>query len=72
MAARRPPRKKSYVLWLGIPAALTAGAFAYVADTPLPAGAVGAVVGLFIGVALLAFPNLDRGGPDDSEDGFFH
>jgi hypothetical protein len=73
MAARRPPRKKkSIALWLGAPAALSAGAFAYVADTPLPAGAIGAVVGFFIGLALLAFPNLDRGGPDDSEDGFFH
>lgn len=72
MAARRPPRKRSYVLWLGVPTALTAGAFAYVADSPLPAGAVGAAVGFFIGIALLAFPNLDRGGPDDSEDGLIH
>lgn len=72
MAARRPPRKRSLVVWLGIPTALVAGAFAYVADNPLPAGAVGAVVGLFIGIALLAFPNLDRGGPDDSEDGLIH
>jgi hypothetical protein len=73
MAARRPPRKKkSAALWLGAPTALTAGAFAYVADTPIPAGAVGAVVGFFIGLALLAFPNLDRGGPDDSDAGFFH
>jgi hypothetical protein len=72
MAARRPPRKRSYVLWLGAPTALTAGAFAYVADTPLAAGAVGAAVGFFIGLALLAFPNLDRGGPDDNEDGLIH
>lgn len=73
MAIRRPPRKKrSFALWLGAPTALTAGAFAYVADAPLPAGAVGAAVGFFIGIALLAFPNLDRGGPDDSEDGLIH
>ncbi|MDZ4868484.1 MAG: hypothetical protein SGI91_14290 [Alphaproteobacteria bacterium] len=71
MAARRPP-KKSLVLWLGVPMALSAGAFAYVADNPLAAGGVGAVVGLVIGIALLAFPNLDRGGPDDSEGGIFH
>ncbi|MBL8783127.1 MAG: hypothetical protein JNL06_19495 [Alphaproteobacteria bacterium] len=72
MAARRPPRRKSYVLWLGAPTALVAGAFAYVADHPMAAGAVGAVVGFFIGLAMLAFPNLDRGGPDDNEDGFIH
>lgn len=71
MAARRP-RKKNLGLWLGVPTALTAGAFAYVADNPLAAGGVGAIVGLVIGIALLAFPNLDRGGPDDGEDGFFH
>ena len=52
--------------------ALVAGAFAYVADHPMAAGAVGAVVGFFIGLAMLAFPNLDRGGPDDNEDGFIH
>lgn len=73
MAVRRPPRKKkSLVLWLGAPTALTAGAFAYVADTPVPAAAIGAVIGFFIGVALLAFPNLDRGGPADDEDGLIH
>ena len=71
MAARRPP-KRSLVFWLGVPMALTAGAFAYVADNPLPAGGVGAVVGFVIGIALLAFPDLDRGGPYDTEDVMFH
>ena len=32
------------------------------------AGMVGAVVGFLIGIAILAFPNLDRGGPRRSDD----
>ena len=41
---------------LGIPAAVSAAGFAYVADNPLAAAGVGAVVGLVIGFAILAFP----------------
>lgn len=55
--------------WLiGIPTALVAGIFAAVADNPIAAGLTGALVGFFIGIALLAFPNLDRGGPPDRDD----
>lgn len=62
-------RKRRPVLWiLATPAAILAVIFAYVADNPLAAGIVGALVGLFIGIALLAFPNLDRGGPSDTGD----
>jgi hypothetical protein len=32
---------------------------------------MGALVGLTIGIGLLAFPNLDRGGPADNDD-FLH
>ncbi|MBL9095466.1 MAG: hypothetical protein JNK07_00955 [Alphaproteobacteria bacterium] len=60
------------VLWVGAPIAVTAGLFATVADNPVAAGAVGAVVGLFVGIALLAFPNLDRGGPADNDDFMVH
>jgi len=70
--APRKRRKKSLVLWLGVPIALSAGGFAYVASDPVMAGAVGALVGFVIGIALLAFPNLDRGGPEDSDDVMFH
>ena len=57
---------------LGIPAAVSAAAFAYVADNHFAAAGVGAVIGLVIGFAIMAFPNLDRGGPEDSDDVFFH
>ncbi len=70
--APRKRRKRSLVAWLGVPMALSAGAFAYVADNPLAAGAVGALVGFVIGIALLAFPDLDRGGPSDTDDVMFH
>ena len=56
---------------LGIPAAVTAAGFAYIADNPFAAAGVGAVIGLVIGFAIIAFPNLDRGGPEDSDD-IFH
>lgn len=72
MAAPRRRRKRRALPWLITPAVLMAGVFAYVADNPLAAGAVGALVGLFIGIALLAFPNLDRGGPADTDDIIFH
>lgn len=70
--APRKRRGRRLGLWLGIPTALCAGAFAYVADNPLPAAAAGAVVGFVIGIALLAFPNLDRGGPDDTDGMIIH
>lgn len=60
------------VLWVGAPVAVTAGVFASVADDPAAAAAVGAIVGLFVGIALLAFPNLDRGGPADNDDFMVH
>jgi hypothetical protein len=60
------------VLWVGAPTAVMAGVFATVADDPVAAAAVGAVVGLFIGIALLAFPDLDRGGPADNDDFMVH
>ena len=66
MAPRRR-RKRRSILWLVLPATLTGLAFASVADDHLMAGGMGALVGLFIGIALLAFPNLDRGGPADDD-----
>ncbi len=56
---------------LGMPAVLCGGVFAAVADKPLEAGLIGVLVGLFIGVGILAFPDLDRGGPADHDD-FVH
>lgn len=71
MAPRRR-RKRRSLMWLAVPAVLTAGLFAVAADNPLAAGGVGALVGLFIGIALLAFPDLDRGGPADTDDMMIH
>lgn len=59
-------------MWLVVPAVLTAGLFAVAADNPLAASGVGALVGLAIGIAILGFPNLDRGGPADTDDIMFH
>lgn len=70
MAQRR--RKRRSMMWLAVPSVLTAGLFSVVADNPLAAGGVGALVGLAIGIALLAFPNLDRGGPADTDDMMLH
>jgi hypothetical protein len=72
MTAPRKRRKRRTLIWLLVPTVLMAALFAYVADHPLAAGVVGAVVGLFIGIALLAFPNLDRGGPADTDDIILH
>ena len=71
MTAPRRRRKRRVLLWLLVPAVLMAGLFAYVADNPIAAAVVGALVGLFVGIALLAFPNLDRGGPADTDDIIF-
>lgn len=54
-----------------MPSVLCGGVFAAVADKPVEAGLVGVLVGLVIGVGLLAFPDLDRGGPADHDD-FVH
>ena len=64
---KRGPRVLSV---LGISAAVSAAAFSYVADNHFAAAGVGAVIGLVIGFAIMAFPNLDRGGPEDSDDMF--
>lgn len=64
-------RRGRRVLWaLGAPAAVCAAGFAYVADNSFAAAGVGAIIGLVIGFAIIAFPNLDRGGPEDSDDMF--
>ncbi len=52
---------------LAVPAVLVAAVFAWVADNHFAAGFMGAIVGFFIGIAILAFPNLDRGGPADTD-----
>lgn len=68
-----PPRRRSRpVGWiLGIPTSLCAAAFAAVADNMLGAAIMGSLIGLAIGIGILAFPNLDRGGPADTDD-FIH
>jgi len=67
--AKLRPRKGRPLVWLlGVPTALVAVIFAAVADNQLAAGITGALVGFFIGLALLAFPDLDRGGPADRDD----
>lgn len=67
-----PRRRRKPVGWiLGTPTAICAAAFAAVADNMLGAAIMGSLVGLAIGIGILAFPNLDRGGPADNED-FLH
>jgi presenilin-like A22 family membrane protease len=59
------------IMKLAIPTLLSAAGVSYLAGNTLAAAGVGAIIGLIIGVGILAFPNLDRGGPEDSDD-FFH
>lgn len=70
MADKKPQRRRRsrpILLILTIPTLLTAGAFALVADNPITAAWLGAIVGFCIGLGVLAFPNLDRGGPEDTD-----
>jgi len=69
--AKSPKRGRRVLAVLGIPAVVSAAGFAYVADNHLAAAGVGALIGLVIGFAIMAFPDLDRGGPEDSDD-IFH
>jgi hypothetical protein len=70
MAQQR--RRKRPVGWiLGVPTAGFAAMFAAAADNMLGAALMGSLIGLAIGIGILAFPNLDRGGPADNDD-FMH
>lgn len=69
-----PPRRRRRrpVGWiLGTPIAVCAAAFTAAADNMLGAAIMGSLVGLAIGIGILAFPNLDHGGPADNDD-FIH
>ena len=69
-----PPRRRRrpYGWILGVPTSICAAVFAAAADNMVGAAVVGAVVGFVIGIGILAFPNLDRGGPADTDDMMFH
>lgn len=71
MADKQPQRRRRRgrpILWtLALPTFLGAGGFAVVADNPVAAAWLGAIVGFCVGLGLLAFPNLDRGGPEDTD-----
>lgn len=71
MAKRRRMSGWRIVNTLSMPAVLLAAIFAAVANKPYEAGIIGALVGFVIGVCILAFPDLDRGGPADNDD-FIH
>ena len=67
----RPPkgrRGRPVFNLLAMPTVLLASIFGLVADKPFEAAAIGALIGIFIGIGLLAFPDLDRGGPADTDD----
>jgi hypothetical protein len=67
-----PRRRRKPVGWiLGTPTAICAAAFTAVADNMLGAAIMGSLVGLTIGIGILAFPHLDRSGPADTDD-FIH
>ena len=66
--ARRRRVKGRWRYALGIPTVLCAGLFASVADNILAAAGTGALVGLFIGIGIMSYPDLDRGGPADTDD----
>jgi hypothetical protein len=51
--------------------AVCAAGLAAAADNMGGAALMGALIGLAIGIGILSFPNLDRGGPADNDD-FLH
>jgi len=55
-----------FLIWA--PTVVGALGLGAVANQWLPGMITGAVIGFVIGVALAAFPDLDVGGPDDTED----
>lgn len=68
----RPRRRKVLTFnILAMPTVLFASLFAIVADNAAPAALAGALLGFVIGIGILAFPDLDRGGPADHDD-FIH
>ncbi|MEQ1753644.1 MAG: hypothetical protein ABL973_05890 [Micropepsaceae bacterium] len=69
---RRTPRRKTLAVnTLAMPTVLFGCLFAIVADNTAAAAVVGALLGFVIGLGILAFPDLDRGGPADHDD-FLH
>lgn len=70
--AKRPRRKRRSLNILAMPIVLFASLFAIVADNQIAAATLGALVGLVIGIGILAFPDLDRGGPSDDDDMMLH
>jgi uncharacterized MnhB-related membrane protein len=67
----RPPRRgrRGWIVnALAMPSVLLASIFALVADKPFEAAIIGGLIGVFIGLGILAFPDLDRGGPADHDD----
>ena len=66
--AKRPKRKWRVFNILAMPSVLLGCLFALVADNPFPAGMIGVLLGIVVGVGILAFPDLDLGGPVDSDD----
>lgn len=72
MANRGRPRRsgKTILTLLWVPSAIGAIGLGAVANN-MEAGAItGAIIGFVIGLGLASFPDLDRGGPDDSDDMF--
>ena len=72
MAPQRRRRRRPVGWIVGIPTALCAAAFTAAADNMLGAAIMGSLVGLAIGIGILAFPDLDRGGPADNDDMFMN
>ena len=69
--ARSPKRRTLAINTLAMPTVLFGSLFAIVADNTVAAGVVGALLGFVVGLGILAFPDLDRGGPADHDD-FLH
>jgi hypothetical protein len=71
MAKRKQGRSLTTVLFLlWAPTIVGALWIGMIADKWIAGTITGAIIGFVIGLGLASFPDLDRGGPDDSPDPF--